>query len=87
MQMEDTEEHYFFYSPQLKIKAAKKIGKYLELEESSYLYWIQGFYKRYVVDDAYGSLVVIAVVCTAKVFFRSMAAIWRQTDRLSGGLE
>ena len=37
-QMEDTEDHYFFYSPQLKIKAAKKIGKYLALEESSYLY-------------------------------------------------
>jgi ribosome-binding protein aMBF1 (putative translation factor) len=37
-QMEDTEEYYFFYSPQLKINAAKKIGKYLELEESSYLY-------------------------------------------------
>ncbi len=37
-QMEDTEEHYFFYSPQLKIMAAKKIGKYLALEESSYLY-------------------------------------------------
>jgi hypothetical protein len=37
-QMEDTEEHYFFYSRQLKIKAAKKIGEYLALEESSYLY-------------------------------------------------
>lgn len=37
-QMEDTDEHYFFYSPQLKINAAKKIGRYLELEESSYLY-------------------------------------------------
>jgi ribosome-binding protein aMBF1 (putative translation factor) len=37
-QMEDTEEHYFFYSQQLKIKAAKKIGEYLALEESSYLY-------------------------------------------------
>jgi hypothetical protein len=37
-QMEDTEEYYFFYSPQLKIMAAKKIGKYLALEESSYLY-------------------------------------------------
>lgn len=37
-QMEDSEEYYFFYSPQLKINAAKKIGKYLELEESSYLY-------------------------------------------------
>jgi len=37
-QMEDTEEHYFFYSLQLKIKAAKRIGKYLALEESSYLY-------------------------------------------------
>lgn len=37
-QMEDSEEHYFFYSLQLKINAAKKIGKYLELEESSYLY-------------------------------------------------
>jgi ribosome-binding protein aMBF1 (putative translation factor) len=37
-QMEDTEEHYFFYSPQLKIKTAKKIGNYLALEESSYLY-------------------------------------------------
>ena len=37
-QMEDTVEHYFFYSPQLKIKAAKKIGEYLALEESSYLY-------------------------------------------------
>lgn len=37
-QMEDSEEHYFFYSQQLKIKAAKKIGKYLALEESSYLY-------------------------------------------------
>lgn len=39
-QMEDTDEHYFFYSPQLKVNAAKKIGKYLELEESSYLYQI-----------------------------------------------
>ena len=37
-QMEESVEHYFFYSPQLKINAAKKIGKYLELEESSYLY-------------------------------------------------
>jgi len=37
-QMEDTEEHYFFYSRQLKIKVAKKIGEYLALEESSYLY-------------------------------------------------
>jgi len=37
-QMEDTDEHYFFYSPQLKINAAKRIGRYLELEESSYLY-------------------------------------------------
>ncbi len=37
-QMEDTDEYYFFYSPQLKINAAKKIGRYLELDESAYLY-------------------------------------------------
>ena len=37
-QMEDSEEHFYFYSAQLKINAAKRIGKYLELEESSYLY-------------------------------------------------
>jgi hypothetical protein len=37
-QMEDSEEYFYFYSAQLKINAAKRIGKYLELEESSYLY-------------------------------------------------
>ena len=37
-QMEDSEEYFYFYSAQLKINAAKKIGRYLELEESSYLY-------------------------------------------------
>ena len=37
-QMEDSEEYFYFYSAQLKINAAKKIGKYLDLEESSYLY-------------------------------------------------
>ena len=39
-QMEDAEGHYYFYSMALKIRAAKKIGKYLGLEESSYLYLI-----------------------------------------------
>ena len=37
-QMEEAEGHYYFYSMALKIRAAKKIGKYLGLEESSYLY-------------------------------------------------
>jgi ribosome-binding protein aMBF1 (putative translation factor) len=37
-QMEGSEEYFYFYSAQLKINAAKKIGKYLELEESSYLF-------------------------------------------------
>jgi ribosome-binding protein aMBF1 (putative translation factor) len=36
-QLEDSEEYFYFYSAQLKINAAKKIGRYLELEESSYL--------------------------------------------------
>jgi ribosome-binding protein aMBF1 (putative translation factor) len=36
-QLEDSDEHFYFYSAQLKINAAKKIGRYLELEESSYL--------------------------------------------------
>ena len=39
-QMEETESHYYFYSMALKIRAAKKIGKYLGLEESSYLHSI-----------------------------------------------
>ena len=39
-QMEDAEGYYYFYSMSLKIRAAKKIGKYLGLEESSYLYLI-----------------------------------------------
>lgn len=39
-QMEDAEDHYYFYSMALKIRAAKKIGKYLGLEESSYLYLV-----------------------------------------------
>jgi ribosome-binding protein aMBF1 (putative translation factor) len=36
-QLEDSDEYFYFYSAQLKINAAKKIGRYLELEESSYL--------------------------------------------------
>lgn len=39
-QMEDAEGYYYFYSMALKIRAAKKIGKYLGLEESSYLHLI-----------------------------------------------
>jgi hypothetical protein len=38
-QLERGDEHYYFYSLKIKIKAAKRIGKYLELEESDYLYW------------------------------------------------
>jgi hypothetical protein len=38
--MEEAEGHYYFYSMALKIRAAKKIGKYLGLEESSYLHSI-----------------------------------------------
>jgi ribosome-binding protein aMBF1 (putative translation factor) len=37
-QIEDTEDHYYFYTNALKINAVKKIGKYLELDESSFLY-------------------------------------------------
>ena len=36
-QLEDSDEYFYFYSAQLKINAAKKIGRYLESEESSYL--------------------------------------------------
>jgi ribosome-binding protein aMBF1 (putative translation factor) len=39
-QMENAEGHYYFYSMELKVRAAKKIGKYLGLEESSYLHLI-----------------------------------------------
>lgn len=39
-QMEGAEGHYYFYWMALKIRAAKKIGEYLGLEESSYLYSI-----------------------------------------------
>ena len=39
-QIEEAESHYYFYSMALKIRAARKIGKYLGLEESSYLHSI-----------------------------------------------
>jgi len=38
-QLELGDEHYYFYSLKIKVQAAKRIGKYLELEESDYLYW------------------------------------------------
>ena len=37
-QVEHGDDHYYFYSPTIKVQAAKRIGKYLELEESDYLY-------------------------------------------------
>jgi transcriptional regulator with XRE-family HTH domain len=39
LQLERGDEHYYFYSLKIKVQAAKRIGKYLELEESDYLYW------------------------------------------------
>jgi transcriptional regulator with XRE-family HTH domain len=33
------DDHYYFYSLKIKVQAAKRIGKYLELEEYDYLYW------------------------------------------------
>ena len=38
-QIELGDDHYYFYSLKIKVQAAKRIGKYLELEESDYLYW------------------------------------------------
>ena len=37
-QIELGDDHYYFYSLKIKVQAAKRIGKYLELEESDYLY-------------------------------------------------
>ena len=39
VQIELGDDHYYFYSLKIKVQAAKRIGKYLELEESDYLYW------------------------------------------------
>ena len=39
-QIELGDDHYYFYSLKIKVQAAKRIGKYLELEESDYLYWL-----------------------------------------------
>ena len=37
-QIELGDDHYYFYSLKIKVQAAKRMGKYLELEESDYLY-------------------------------------------------
>ena len=38
-QIELGDDHYYFYSLKIKVQAAKRIGKFLELVESDYLYW------------------------------------------------
>jgi len=38
LQIEHGDDHYYFYSSTIKVQAAKRIGKYLELDESNYLY-------------------------------------------------
>ena len=37
-QIELGNEHYYFYSAEIKVQAAKRIGKHLGLKESDYLY-------------------------------------------------
>ena len=39
-QIEDADDYYYFYTSALKISAAKKIGKFLELDESSFLHYM-----------------------------------------------